>query len=110
MSDEATLAAIGRGLARIRLQAGLTQADLARQAGVAKRTLERLEGGFPVQLTSFVRVLRQLDLIGSLDLIIPSSGTSPMDLLKLKGKERQRAPRARRAKPAGGAWKWGDSA
>ena len=43
LSDEAILQALGERLAGARLARNLTQAALAEQAGVAKRTVERLE-------------------------------------------------------------------
>ncbi len=44
-SDEAVLREIGARMARRRLDFQLTQADLAEQAGVSKRTVERIEAG-----------------------------------------------------------------
>jgi transcriptional regulator with XRE-family HTH domain len=43
MSDEALLQELGRRIARLRLERNLSQAQLAEQAGISKRTLERLE-------------------------------------------------------------------
>ena len=45
LTDEAILEEIGRRLARRRVDLGCTQADLAEQSGVAKRTVERIEAG-----------------------------------------------------------------
>jgi len=42
-TDDSVLAELGGRLARIRLDRNLTQAQLAEQAGVSKRTIERLE-------------------------------------------------------------------
>ena len=44
-SDEAILSELGGRLTRVRLEQNLTQAQLAEQAGVSKRTVERLEAG-----------------------------------------------------------------
>ena len=106
-SDAAVLAELGERLARRRIDLNLTQADLATRAGVSKRTVERIEAGKSTQLTSLIRLLRVLDLIGSLDLVVPDTGPSPMDLLKLKGKERKRAGSRRRARNRE-PWTWGD--
>ena len=43
MSDAAVLLELGHRLSRRRVELELTQADLAREAGVAKRTVERVE-------------------------------------------------------------------
>ena len=59
-TDEYLLAELGERLARQRLDMGVTQADLAFEAGISKRTLERIEAGETVQFTSIIRVLRAL--------------------------------------------------
>ena len=45
LTDNVILAEIGERIARRRLDLQLTQADVAEQAGVSKRTLERIEFG-----------------------------------------------------------------
>lgn len=60
MTDAAVLAELGERLARLRLQRNLTQAQLAREAGVSKRTLIRLERGESSQVTNLIRVVRSL--------------------------------------------------
>ena len=45
MSDETLLKELGQRIARLRLERNLSQAQLAEQAGISKRTLERLEAG-----------------------------------------------------------------
>ncbi len=56
-SDETVLAELGRRLARYRLDRNLSQAELARSAGVSKRTVERLESGASSQLGNFPLIL-----------------------------------------------------
>ncbi len=107
-SDKAILAKIGDRLGRRRVELNLTQADLAREAGLSKRTVERVEAGESTQTANLVRILRVLDLLGSLDAAIPESGPRPMDLLKLRGKERQRASSGKREEPPGAEWSWED--
>lgn len=107
MSDEALLRELGQRIARLRLERNLTQAQLAEQAGISKRTLERLEAGVAAtQLSLFLRVLRQLDLLERLDLLIPEPQPSPLALLELQKAGRKRASRPRIAKPSG-SWTWG---
>ena len=107
MTDEALLQEIGRRIARQRLERNLSQAQLAEQAGISKRTLERLEAGAAAtQLSLFLRVLRQLDLLERLDLLLPEPQPSPLALLELQKAGRKRASRRRIAKPAG-SWAWG---
>jgi len=61
--ENAPLATLGHRLEQRRLARDLTQATLAREAGVSKSTIERLENGASVQLANLVRVLRALELL-----------------------------------------------
>lgn len=108
LSDEALLLEIGRRLARRRLRRDWTQAELAHEAGVSKRTVERLEKGHSVQLSSWLRVLRALGLVDRLEPLLPAERPSPMELLRGKGKPRKRASPSRGADPAPPDWQWGD--
>jgi transcriptional regulator with XRE-family HTH domain len=108
-TDTAVLAELGQRLAQVRLERNLTQAQLAAQAGVSKRTVERLEAGaVATQLSGFLRVCRVLDLLERFNLIVPEPVPSPVEQLRLGGKKRRRAfPAA--AKPAAAKpWKWED--
>ena len=106
LTDDAVLAELGARIAGRRVELQLTQAAVAEQAGIAKRTLERMEAGQTSQLSTLVRVLRVLGAASGLDGLIPESGPSPMDLLKQKGKVRQRASGQRAAKATGTPWHW----
>jgi len=108
-NDASILTEVGLRIARRRIEQGLTQADLAEQAGIGKRTLERLEAGESVQLANFLQVLRQLQLLDGLESLLPESGPRPMELLKHQGKQRKRASaRQRKPDPTDKPWKWGD--
>lgn len=108
MSDKAILANLGHRLSRRRVELELTQAELAGEAGVSKRTVERVEAGESVQTTNLIRILRVMDLLEAFDAAIPDVGPRPMDLLKLRGKERRRASSKKRSKASDNAWTWGD--
>ena len=108
MSDNAVLLEIGHRLSRRRLELELTQADLAREAGVAKRTVERLEAGESTQVANLIRILRTLNLLDAINAAIPESGPRPMELLKLKGKERQRVSAKKQSQQSQNDWSWGD--
>lgn len=108
MTDDAILAELGKRLCRRRLDFQLTQAELAEQAGVSKRTIERAEAGASTQTPSLIRILRVLSLLPNLDLLIPEPGPRPMELLKLKGKERKRASSRKARNLSGTDWSWGD--
>ena len=109
LNDDAVLAELGARITSRRLEMQLTQAAVAEQAGIAKRTLERMEAGESSQLATLVRVLRVLDAASGLDNVIPESGPRPMDLLKQKGKVRKRASGQRAAKTTGKPWSWDET-
>lgn len=105
LSDAAIMAELGSRLSARRLARNTTQAALAKEAGVSKRTLERIEAGHSAQLTSFIRVLRALDLVDALQAAIPPARPGPMDLLKNAGQPPQRA--SGKADASGREWTWG---
>ncbi|MDP1558734.1 MAG: helix-turn-helix domain-containing protein [Nitrosomonas sp.] len=114
LSDGIILAELGGRLTQRRIARSLSQAALAAEAGVSKRTVERVEAGESVQLVTLVRLCRALGLMDGLDQWLPEAGPSPMALLKEKqaGKGRQRARSHRAASvmnPGGKPWTWGDS-
>lgn len=108
LADEVILSELGERLARRRLELQLTQAEVAEQAGIAKRTLERIESGASAQMGSLIRVLRVLDALSGLDDMLPAAGPRPMDLLERKGKARQRVSRRREAASTKTPWSWDD--
>lgn len=110
LTDLAILEELGARLARRRIDAGLTQAALATEAGVSKRTVERIEGGGTSELVTLIRLLRILELNGGFDTLIPDSPASPIALLKNAGKTRRRAS-TRRARPDAALrapWSWAE--
>jgi transcriptional regulator with XRE-family HTH domain len=112
LTDMAVLHEFGDRLGRRRIDAGLTQAELAEEAGISKRTVERIEAGHSADFILLVRVLRVLKLFEALDQLVPDSPQSPLTLLKSRGRARKRVGHSRRPpngtappKPAA-PWKW----
>jgi transcriptional regulator with XRE-family HTH domain len=110
-TDETVSRELGRRLRRFRLGRNLGQSQLAEQAGVGRATLQRLEDGEAVNLTTLLRVLRALDQLGTLDLLLPEPAPSPLEELERRSGERQRAgaPRGRdQEEEPDSPWRWGD--
>ena len=82
LNDDAILKELGQRLTQRRIELTLSQQDLAEQAGIGKRALERLEAGSSIQISNFVRILRKLELLDALGALIPETGPRPMDLGK----------------------------
>jgi transcriptional regulator with XRE-family HTH domain len=106
-ATETILLELGKRIAHRRIEQGMTQAQSAEQAGVGKRTVERIESGGDIQLTTFIRLLRILDVVDNLDQLIPEATPSPMEMLKHQAKPRKRASARKQNKPKK-TWKWGD--
>lgn len=111
-TDEAVLEELGQRLRRTRLERDLSQAALADEAGVERKAVQRIEAGESVRIVSFVRVLRALGLLDALDRLVPEPAPSPIELLKLHGRQRQRASgegaASRPGRAPDGTWRWGD--
>lgn len=107
-TDEAILGEIGQRITRRRLARQLTQAELAEQAGIGKRTLERLEAGLPAQSSTLIRIFRVLGLLPALDQLLAEPSIRPLEAAARKGKARQRAPgrkKSQQSKP----WSWAET-
>ena len=111
MTDEVLLKFIGERLAGLRLSRNLTQQQLAEQAGLGLRTVQRLElGAAATQLSGFVRVCRVLGLVENFETLIPEPTVSPMLQLKQQGRKRQRATGLKAAGEKSRKWTWGEPA
>ncbi|HET7569160.1 MAG TPA: helix-turn-helix transcriptional regulator [Gammaproteobacteria bacterium] len=110
-SDERVLKSLGERLARHRLNRNQTQAQVAREAGVARRTIYKAENGLVIDTQSLVRILRALDLLERLEALVPEARVSPMALAEARGHVRERASGYRKARdndePAA-EWTWPD--
>ena len=110
MSDDTLLRELGARLARLRLERNLTQAQLAVEAGLSKRTVERIERGeAAAQLSGFLRLCRALGLIERIDSLFPPPTPGPVEQLRLRGKIRRRASTPRGAVEETKPWTWGES-
>lgn len=108
MTDEALLRLVGERLSGLRLARNLTQQQLAEQAGLGLRTVQRLElGATATQLSGFIRVCRVLGLVVNLETFIPEPAVSPMAQLKHGGRKRQRAT-GKKAAGKSKKWTWGE--
>ena len=108
LSDDAVLKELGNRIAQYRLNQDKTQAALAQEAGVSNRTMARAEHGYSVQSSSLIRILRALQLVENFDALIPEPAVSPVQQLKMQGKQRQRATSKSAKSTKEEPWSWGD--
>jgi putative transcriptional regulator len=106
-SDDALLKELGDRLQRNRLNRNMTQAALAKEAGISERTIIRIEQGHSTQLSNFIRLLRSLGLLENMDALVPKPAISPIQQMKVQSKSRQRASSSKPEK-ASEPWSWGD--
>jgi transcriptional regulator with XRE-family HTH domain len=110
LSDDVVLQLIGSRLARLRLTKNLTQKQLAKEAGLGVRTVQRLESGeAATTLSSFIRICRVFGLMERFDVLIPDPAPSPIAQLKLQGKTRKRASGGSPPPTGPKKWTWGES-
>lgn len=94
-------------LKRIRLTRNFTQAQLAKESGVALKTIRRLEEGERVSLNTFIRIMMALDLQQNLETLLPDPTIRPMERVNTGGRERMRA-RPVQPETGNSVWVWGD--
>jgi len=97
MTDKSIAAEIGRRIEQMRLEQNLTQQQVADEVGLSRVSYRKLVAG----AGKFENVIAVLRALGRLDLVeqfVPEAAFSPMEQLKLKGKQRLRASGARSEK------------
>lgn len=81
---------LGNRLKQARLNADMTQVEVAEHAGVSRKAVLNAEKG-KGQLEVFVAIMSALNLTTQLDNFLPVQDISPIQLAKLQGRKRQRA-------------------
>lgn len=104
-SPEAIESELGQKLDRLRLSKNINQSTLAKEAGVSRRTISRLENGEGISLDTLIRVMRALGVVDRLATLLPDPTTRPVERIKLGGRERKRARMKKTSDTA--AWAWG---
>jgi putative transcriptional regulator len=94
ISPAAIAEEIGNRLKQARLNADLTQAEVASLSGLDRRTVLNAEKG-KVRLENLIAILVSLGMADQLNMLLPVQEISPLQLAKLKGKKRQRASRSK---------------
>lgn len=124
-SPKQSILAIGSQLEQLRLSKNLSQALVASEAGVSRRTITRMEAGETVSLDTFVRVLKVYDIADRIATLFPEHTVRPIERVKLGGKQRKRASSVKNsekksatnnsikdsvAEPNQEPWSWADEA
>lgn len=90
LSPAAIVVELGQRLKQARLNADITQSDIAARVGVSRKSIINAEKG-SAKLEVLIAILQALDLASNIDNLLPEQPISPLLLAKLAGKERQRS-------------------
>ena len=103
-SDAALLLMLGEFIKETRMQQGKTQLQLAREAGINRGTLVKLEQGHGANLLSFIQVLRSLQVLQTLQALEFRRQISPLLLAEAEVKLRKRASKNKGNKSKPSPW------
>lgn len=96
MTNRAIAREVGYRIDQIRLELNISQKEIADKVGMTVKTYRNLiDGGGKFE--SMIAVLRVLDHLELVDTFIPESTFSPLELVKMRGKQRLRASGRRTA-------------
>jgi transcriptional regulator with XRE-family HTH domain len=90
MTNTAVAAELGNRMEALRLERNMTQQALAAEIGITAKSYRQLVAGGG-KLENMVAALRALNALEHLDNFLPAMPPSPLEQLKLRGKQRQRA-------------------
>lgn len=104
LSDDAILSELGARFKALRLSRNITQQQLAEMTTLSVNVIQALEDG-RAKLSTAIAVLREMNALDALDSFIPPVTISPIQLVKMQGKQRQRASGERvKDKPEDSEW------
>ena len=78
-------------LKRRRLNINMSQQELADRAGISRNTVSYIEQGESFGVLTLIQILRALNALDGIDSFLPDPGISPLQLARMKGRERRRA-------------------
>lgn len=90
MTDAAIAKELGQRLEQMRLEANVPQKAIADELGISEGTYRHAING-KAKLEIIIGILRVLGKLENVDNFLPDLPFSPIELLKLDGKKRQRA-------------------
>lgn len=92
MTDLAIAKMLLQRIEQLRLERNISQQSMADELGITVKSYRNFKTG-KVKLESLIGMMRVLSCLELVEDFIPQTSFSPMELMKLKGQERQRASR-----------------
>lgn len=108
LSSQIALKELGNRLKSYRLQSNLTQDDLANKSGVSRRSIQYLEDGQEVKLSTLIKILISLELDHNLELLIPDNSRRPLTMIENKSNKKRARAKLPTSKLENKIFKWGD--
>lgn len=100
MKDATVVLQLGKELRRMRLEANLSQAEVAKRAGLDRTTVVKLEAGRAATLLTVVQILRAMDRLDVLDPFHVEPQPTPYMVVEQQAEYlRKQRKRASRKKP-----------
>ena len=90
MTNEALLQYVGKQMQQMRINARLSQQQLAERAGVSRSTVTQVENGKGMKMESIVAMLRVLNKLEVLNNFETQALVSPLLIAKQEGKTPKR--------------------
>jgi putative transcriptional regulator len=90
MTDMSIAKEFGKRLEQIRLESNIPQKEIAKEVGITEVTYRSAIKG-KAKFEVIIGIMRVLGKLENLEDFLPNQPYSPMELLKLEGKKRQRA-------------------
>jgi len=94
------MAILGQNIARLRITKQLKQSELAYEAGVSERTLQRIEAGDVVKTDGLLKVIRQLGRIDEFLSAVGTASFSPNQLARQAALSKHRTRSGEQILPA----------
>jgi putative transcriptional regulator len=95
MTDKAIAREMGRRLKSLRLRRNSSQKEVAGATGISVNAVQTAERG-ESKLITYIKIMRALNSLDSLDGFLPEVTISPLELARLEGKKRKRASGTRK--------------
>jgi len=105
-TSKAILNELANRVRKYRLSMNLSQAEFCKRAGISLRSVVNLESGEDVKFSSFIKVLKALDIADNLEILVPDVGKRPSAFLELE-KQKQRVRKSSKAEK-NSVFRWGD--
>ncbi|PTU00415.1 transcriptional regulator [Pseudomonas sp. HMWF031] len=90
-TDQAIAKEIGQRIQTIRLKKNMSLEDIAKYAGISRQTLHLLLNQGKGTLPNLIAVLRSLNELERLSSLLEEVLPSPLQIIRMEGKKRQRA-------------------